>query len=128
MNISKRAWNQLNKELKKCGVSTRPHAYTDPKSNKKFGGLALHFDDINKVNSFEALCTVLTFFKKQGVKLSFSRDFDYAVGTKSLRQILQDQPLNESLADEINAQLVDFFGKARSAFMYNPLPEPTLLR
>jgi uncharacterized protein YbbC (DUF1343 family) len=128
LHVSRRLWQQLNKELKSCGIGAMPHWYTDPKSNKKFNGLALQFDDINKVHAFQALYTVLTFFKKQGINFSFSRDFDYAVGTKSLRELLQANKSHTEFAQEVNDQLLQFFSKAKPAFMYDPLPKPMLLR
>ncbi len=121
-------WKRLLVQLKKCGIDSVFHSYVDPKSKREFKGVRLHIKDINKVQSFNALYATLKLFKSVGLPLSFSRDFDYAVGTSIFRKLLQGSENFEVLGMQVNTRLVEFFQKARDTFMYNPLPVPILIK
>lgn len=128
MGIKKRVWARLQQRLKQYGIDSVAHTYINPKTNNPFEGLRLHIKDINKVQAFSGLYTVLSFFKEVGVTLSFSRDFDHAVGTRTFRELLQGKHSPDILAAQVNTQLSDFLTKARESFMYTPFPSIQLIK
>jgi hypothetical protein len=128
MGIKKRVWARLQQRLKQHGIDSVAHTYINPKTNNPFEGLRLHIKDINKVHAFAGLYTVLSFFKEVGVNLSFSRDFDHAVGTRTFRELLQGKHSPDILAAQVNTQLSDFLTKARESFMYTPFPSIQLIK
>ncbi|MDP3889477.1 MAG: DUF1343 domain-containing protein [bacterium] len=127
LKVPNRVWVQLYNKLKAYGINSVPHEYNDPKSNLPFRGLRLQIKDINQVRGFGALHMILSHFKAHGVTLSFSKYFDYAIGTSSVRKIFNEDERHTSLNGQLNAELSVFFQKAHKFFLYNPLPVPVLL-
>lgn len=128
MGIKKRVWARLQQRLKQYGIDSVAHEYVNPKTNNLFEGVRLYIKDINKVQAFAGLYTVLSFFKEVGITLSFSRDFDHAVGTRTFRELLQGKHSPDILAAQVNTQLSDFATKARESFMYTPFPSINLIK
>jgi uncharacterized protein YbbC (DUF1343 family) len=125
--INNRTWAQLAKLLRSFGINSVQHEYVDPKTKTHMHGLRLHIDEINEAQGFNALVTIFAFFKSQGVKLTFSRLFDQAVGTQALRLYLKGEAELAVLAKEVNDQLKAFHKRAQAAFMYHPLPSLVLM-
>lgn len=128
MGVSNKAWGRLQSALKEHGIDAILYEYTHPKSNALLSGLRLPIKDINKVQAFASLCTVLHFFNKEGISLSFSQSFDLAVGTTAMREVLQGKQPRELMIRKVNTQLAQFLDKARSSFMYSPLPAPQFMK
>jgi uncharacterized protein YbbC (DUF1343 family) len=128
LGVKRRVWARLQQQLKAHGIDSIAYEYVNPKTNNLFEGLRLEIKNINKVHAFAGLCTVLSFFKEAGINLTFSRDFDHAVGTRLLRELLQSTYSHTQLAQQVNTQLEQFAHKARDSFMYTPFPSPQLIK
>jgi len=128
LGIDRKIWVSLQGELKKHGIDTTLYEYVNPKTNVCFSGLRLAIKNINKVHAFAGLYTVLHFFNKRGVSLSFSRDFDLAVGTAEMRKVFHGKSSYAMLAGQVNTQLVQFLEKARMSFLYAPFPTPQFIK
>ncbi|MCX5925677.1 MAG: DUF1343 domain-containing protein [Candidatus Dependentiae bacterium] len=128
MGVKRKVWARLQQELKGCGIDAIMHEYKHPKTNTCFSGLRLPIKDINKVQAFAGLYAVLNFFNKEGIRLSFSRSFDLAVGTAKMREALQGKNSHTSFVEQVNTQLVGFLDKAQSSFMYTPFPTPQFIK
>ncbi len=127
MEIADSSWSQLQAQLKKYGLDSVKHEYKDPKSGTDFKGLKLIIKDINKVQSFAALYTILVFFAQKGIKISYAKTADLAIGTRALRELLEGKKTHAVLIDKINGELNEFSKKAHSFFMYRPFPAPQLM-
>lgn len=122
LKVHARAWHELSTKLHALGIQTLPYAYTHDRKKKKFTGLQLVIDDINGAQSWNALVTVLHFFKTKGIELQCSKEFDKAIGTRLMRSFIEkDQPLAIVHA-QVRNNLEQFLEKARSVFMYMPAP------
>jgi|GEM_PF-82366 len=123
MEIATSTWSQLQSKLKKIGIDTSNTCeYTDPKTGTDFKGLRLAIKDINKAQSFAALYTILVFFAQKGVKISFTKTADLALGTRAIRELLEGKKTHAVLIDKINEEIDQFSKKAQSFFLYRPFP------
>ncbi|MFI5333284.1 MAG: exo-beta-N-acetylmuramidase NamZ domain-containing protein [Candidatus Babeliales bacterium] len=123
IQFPKQKWYELRSLLKDQGVESRLYRYYSQRKKQYCSGLTICIRDINDFSSFSTLLVVVTFFKNNGVKLSFSSNFDVAVGTAQLREYLEGSIPRDDLGVSMNAALRNFFHKAASSFMYTPLPK-----
>jgi uncharacterized protein YbbC (DUF1343 family) len=121
-HVAKQTWYELQIELKKCNVETKFYRTFNDRKKQFFSGLKFHVSDITTFSSVSTLLVVLNFFKKSGVKLTFSNRFDSALGTEKIRKFLQENTNTAKMENEINRALVSFFTKASHSFIYKPLP------
>lgn len=122
MGVKRKVWARLQQMLKQSGLDTVFFEYQNPKTTKQFSGLRLSIKDINKVYAFESFYIILNFFNKEGIPLSFSREFNLAIGTPLVRDVVQGKQNPAVLIEQVNSQLTGFFDKARSSYMYTSLP------
>ncbi len=122
IKFSQKQWYELRDLLKESGVETCFHRYFSERKKQYCSGLLVHINDMNTVSSFKSLLSVLSFFKKSGIELKFSKLFDLAVGTRKVREFLEGSSSKYELETTINAYLHDFFAKASSVFKYRPYP------
>ena len=125
--FSKHKWYELRSLLKDQGVESRLYRYYSQRKKQYCTGLTICIRDINDFSSFSTLLSVVTFFKNSGVKLSFSSNFDVAVGTPKLREYLEGKIERDDLGVAMNGALRNFFHKAAGSFMYTPLPKVVTL-
>lgn len=123
IQFPKQKWYELRSLLKEQGVESRLYRYYSQRKKQYCSGLTICIRDINDFSSFSTLLVVVIFFKNNGVKLSFSSNFDVAVGTPKLREYLEGAIKRDDLGVSMNAALRNFFHKAASSFMYTPLPK-----
>lgn len=127
-SVNTTQWKQLQTHLLKAGIKTTLHSYIHPRKKIDYYGLQLHIDAIEQVHAFEALLDVLHFFKNTGVELTFSDDFDKAIGTDLVRRYIQNTIPRSTLTNTLNTTLKEFWAQARSSFLYEPWPLITLMR
>lgn len=123
IKFPKTKWQELGSLLRDLGVESKVHRYYNARKKYHCSGLRLHINDINHFSSFKALLAVLNFFTHNGVQLRFSPLFDQAVGSKSLRSLVQGSTKYADLATHVNNDLQLFFNKACSCFLYKPYPK-----
>lgn len=125
VKFSKKKWHDLHLTLKKEGVENSFYRYYSPRKKLYCSGLRLSIADINTFSSFSTLLAILDFFKKSGVKLTFSKHFDKAVGSSEVREFLEGKLPRLELSKHVNKGLNEFFNDARSAscFLYHPFPK-----
>lgn len=122
LQISHQTWKRVVRYLNKAHVQAQIISYFNERKKKPYTGLRLSIADINAVPSFMILMNILTFFKQEGVSLSFSRAFDIAIGTKKVRNYILGVGDKQYLAHTINEKLNVFYRQAKSVFCYKPHP------
>ncbi|MEX0848820.1 MAG: exo-beta-N-acetylmuramidase NamZ domain-containing protein [Candidatus Dependentiae bacterium] len=120
-------WYQLQVVLRDVGIDSSICRYYSKKKKESCRGLRLYIEDMNTVDSFQLLLTTLEFFKRSGVILHFTDDFDQAVGSTLVRKYIQGKIPRHVLAQSVNQGLENFYRKAFGAFMYHPLPQVVLV-
>ncbi len=122
IKFPQKKWYELMTLLKEQGVESKFHRFYSPRKKEYCSGLRLHIPDVNLVASFKSLLMVLTFFKKSGIELQFSKSFDKAVGTNKVREYVDGRMSKYELETAVNTCLHEFFNKATVAFKYRPHP------
>ena len=125
IKFSKKKWHELHVKLEKRGVHNSFYRYYSARKKNYCSGLRLHITDINTFSSFSTLLMVLDFFKKHKVKLTFSKNFDRALGTYKVREFFEGHLSKALLTDHVNKGLRAFFERASksSCFLYYPFPK-----
>lgn len=123
LNIPKHTWYQARELLKEHGIEAHLHRYYSKRKKGHFNGLLVTVRDVNEFASFSAFLDVLRFFKKEGIKLTFSPQFDAIVGGSKVRGFLDGTIKRAELAGDVNNNLRNFFQKAAPSFIYTPLPK-----
>ncbi len=123
ISFSNQQWHALKALLGSLGIESSLCRYFSKRRRRHCNGLHLHIDTMHTVAAFDALITTLSFFKAQGIKLSFSQLFDKAVGTSRVRAVIEGKQQHNSLKKEIATQLQGFMQKARDSFLYEPWPQ-----
>lgn len=116
-------WYELQVNLRKIGIDSRFCRYFYPLKKEYYSGLHFNMQSMRDVATFNTLLSVLTFFKNNGLGLSFSACFDRTVGTSLVREVVQGVRSHELLKEKVNTDLQIFFKSARDSFIYQPLPE-----
>jgi len=88
-----------------------------------YTGLKCRIKDVYMLQAFQLLIKTLVFFKDSGLKMEFSKSFDRAVGTNRLREFVDGKITNCELEQFVNNGLNSFYQKAKSCFLYQPLPK-----
>ena len=116
---------ELRRLLISLGIECKEaiRSYFNERKNKRYEGLDFKVKDINSFQSTNALISVLDFFKKANIKLTFSGSFDKAMGTSNLRDYLEGSLEKRKLVEKINLDLKDFYKRAVSCFLYSPVPK-----
>lgn len=122
ITFSKQKWYELHTLLKGHGIESKFHRYFNNNKKQYCRGLHLVVGDINTFSSLDALLAVLKFFKDAGVKLSYSHQFDKALGTSNVCALLDGSLSRDQLAQRVNSTMQAFFYKAFNCFLYKPLP------
>lgn len=123
IKFQRQKWLELGALLKDQGVECKEHRYHSVRKKTHYSGLRLHIQDINHFSSFKTLLTVLSFFKKNGIPLQFSPSFDKAMGSNSIKSLIQGTISKTEFALQVNNDLQSFFKKACSCFLYKPYPK-----
>lgn len=118
--LSVSAWKQIALKLQTLGITTQFIQYT--RRNTFYYGLEIAIDNCNECRSFQALLTILDMCKKEKVSLSLSKYFSVAAGSHGLAAYIENKETREQLMKEINADLAQFYEKAKSVFIYEPYP------
>jgi len=123
LSYEDKKWNELQHILKQHGISSSLYQRYNDAKKQNFKGLEIHITDINNSKSFDALLSILQFFQKNGTELSFSKDFDTAIGTKKIRTFIKGSTNYKELTHSINSNLKDFLEKVQPALLYKPIPQ-----
>jgi len=122
LHVPQEVWNKLQGILQTFGIQSFHYHHGNGKNKKKSRGLRLEFSDINNLHAFELFITILQFFKKEKIKFSFSASFNKAVGTPKVQELITGKISEQSFFQWIHKDLEQFYKKARSSFLYEPLP------
>jgi uncharacterized protein YbbC (DUF1343 family) len=122
MHVNHEVWDKLQVILSSFNVQSFHYHHTNPKNKKKSRGLRLEFSDINNVHAFEMFITILQFFKQEKITFSFSASFNKAVGTKSVQELIAGTMSEREFFQQIHSDLQQFYKKAQTLFLYEPLP------
>lgn len=123
LRFPKQKWHELRTVLKEHGIESKLYRCFSQRKKQYCSGVRLYIQDINRFSSFHTLLTVLQFFKKSGVSLAFSEQFDKTLGTGKVRSLLEGTIKYTELAFELNEELQTFFKKAFNCFLYKPFPK-----
>lgn len=125
MHFSKQKWFQLRTLLKNQHIDTVWHRYYNPRKKCSYAGLRVIVKNVEEFSPFNALVTIITFFKQAGVPLRFCQEFDRLCGGIKMRDLLEGNC--RDLRNDVNNDLKNFFAKAQNFFIYKPLPKLMLL-
>ena len=120
IGFSNNNWVKLQRIMKSHGVDSVP--CHQKKKNNNYTGLQLRVENVNDLLSFNLLIKIISFLKKSGVNLTFSRMFDLALGTDKVKLFFDGKVKKEQLEKSINNDLVKFYQKAKPCFLYKPIP------
>ena len=120
--VNNEVWRDMQHLLRKYHIESVPYAYTNKQTKKSYKGLHMAIADINKVSSWTVFLTVLHFFKKAGVPLTFSPAFDKAVGTRQVQAFLMGAITERELQQSISSQVQQFYTRVRPLLIYLPYP------
>lgn len=121
-NNSKINWNDLKNLLQKCNVDSKLFKYKKF-DETKFIGLKIKIKNINNFSGVKTIIAVLKFFKKNGIKIYYSKAFDKAIGTYDFKSFIDGTIRNKNFYANVNEQLKSFYNKAKDLFIYQPLPK-----
>ena len=127
VSFERQKWYELQIDLRNVGIESRFHRHFCPVKKEYYCGLRFSMQSMRELSTFNTLLSVLMFFKKNGLDLTFSACFDSIVGTPLVREVVQGSRSHELLKEKVNADLQTFFNKARDSFIYQPLPELVLI-
>jgi uncharacterized protein YbbC (DUF1343 family) len=122
LGVASTTWLALSALLKKIGIVTSPYVYYAGNAKKKMQGLQVHINSMCGVSAFTAFMMIVQFFIKQGVDLSFSQDFDKAVGTLLVREFFEKKIARTALSHYLEQGLRTFYEQASTVFLYTPKP------
>ena len=136
VQITETQWADFRTMLLKHGIQSkywsraRNKYWVHAKVRKKqqCTGVTFSINNMNNISSFNTFIAIVEFFKKAGVSLAFSPQFDKAVGTGNVRKYLIGSLPRLQLMQKINQDLNQFFAKAKSAFLYDPTPKLVLMK
>lgn len=117
-----RSWWKLSEQLKKYGIKSIAHRYTTIRKKTECRGLLIKIPAIEKSSSFNALLSILQFFKDEGIALEFSPQFDKAIGTPKVREYVQGLISFKELQDYVNRNLLQFKEQIKPYLLYGPAP------
>lgn len=123
LNLPQSKWQELQKILlNNHGIETLICKYTK-KPGQDFTGLKISINDINDFSSFNTLLDILKFFRNAGIKFSYAKILDKAVGTSRFRKVLDKTMSRAKFAKIVNPELDEFFNRAKEVFIYEPVPK-----
>jgi uncharacterized protein YbbC (DUF1343 family) len=119
---SKKEWCALQALLQKKSIESTVCSYFSKRKKCQLHGLRVHIKDINAVPAFSVFLSVLQFFKEHGVKLTFSKEFDKAVGTKKIQELINGALHQSACFSSINNDVHNFFHSVKPLLLYSPAP------
>ena len=123
LQFSRHKWYELQEKFKHIGIKSKLYSYFNEKDNEHYTGLRLFVQNSNDFSSLNTLLTALTFFNQSGVPLTFSAEFDAAVGTCKIREYVQGKIDRTLVEQELNKDLQTFYHRALDSLLYQPLPK-----
>lgn len=127
VQLSKSKWYELKVMLKRIGIESSFYSYFSARKKEQCFGLYLRIKSVDAFSSFHTLIMILRFFKTNGVVLRFSKHFDEVVASSTIRELVEGKVSFEMVEQVVNKSLKLFFNKARSCFIYKPIPKVIFL-
>jgi len=118
--FSMQKWKELQTILNSFGIASSFYRKNGKKTS--FSGLQLLIENAYNLESFKLLVRILAFFKASGLKMSFSKAFNIAVGTDKLRAFFDGAITYNTFKKFVNNGLRTFHKKAQNCFLYDPFP------
>lgn len=123
LQVKKKTWFTLQAMLKEKGVDSTFYRCWHTRKKQYYSGLQLSIRDINSFSSYSSLLTIIDFFTHKGISLTFSKQFDRAVGTDKIREYAQGSLSRQELEATLYEGIKHFFSKASSSLLYQPAPK-----
>lgn len=123
LHIKKQTWFTLQTTLKPYGIDSTFYRCWHKRKKQYYSGLQLSIRDINSFSSYASLLAIIDFFSNKGVNLSFSTQFDHAVGTHKIREYAKGSLSRKELEGTLYEGVKNFFAKASSSLLYQPAPK-----
>lgn len=122
--LSKDQQKKLASLLKNNNIGAQPLEYYRRK--KAYRGVKLNMPNINNFSAFNTFLAIINFCKTEKIPVIFSKDFNAALGDSFMQDYFNGTQTLEQVSAKINADLKTFYSKAKSAFIYDPLPKMIL--
>lgn len=127
VKFNRAKWQELRVLLQDIGIDSSFHRCYNRQKKYYACGLRLFVKNIEHFSSLHALVTILKFFKRTGVTMTFSNSFDECIGTKKLRGFILGHNEWHEVEQDINKQLKIFFNSASRSLLYKPIPQLNLV-
>lgn len=118
IELKEQQWESLQQLLKNFGITSTRYEYMSGTKNQVCSGLRIIINDIHTLKAFTLFLAILEFFKKAGVKLTFSNLFDKAVGTCKIQAWHKGQLSRKELDAAIAKDEKAFLEKSHKIIMY----------
>ncbi|MCL4380262.1 DUF1343 domain-containing protein [Candidatus Dependentiae bacterium] len=126
---TKQFFAQLATRLAAMGIASEPYQTVKERAgNLPLHGLHLTIADVTKQSGLQALIEVIDLAKKYDLPIKPKVQLDKAFGTDILSKYIKGEMARAEFIKRCNADLKEFFAKARTSFMYEPLPTVHFLR
>ncbi|TET06456.1 DUF1343 domain-containing protein [Candidatus Dependentiae bacterium] len=126
-NFPRKKWKELGSLLEPLGIESIFYRYLSKRKQYYYSGLRLFIRNINNFSAYKTLLTIITFFKQSGISFSLSNYFDKVASAIVLRKLIMEIKNQKEIINELNINIQQFFNKAHTTFLYQPLPQPTMM-
>lgn len=116
-------WYELKVLLKKIGIESAFCRYFSQRKKQFCSGLCLRIENVDAFSSFLAAIKIMHFFKKNGITLQFSAQFNEVIGSSLIQDLIEKKISFDVFANEVNRSLKLFFNKVQMFFLYKPIPQ-----
>lgn len=123
LSFERQKWYELQINLRNNGIESKFYRYFNSAKKEYYHGLQFNMHTLKDYSMVNSLLSVLMFFKQNGLALHFSTDFDAAIGTPLIREVVLGIKSYKQLQEKLNTDVRAFFEQAQDAFMYTPFPE-----
>lgn len=123
LHFPKHKWYELREILHELGVESSFYRYLSKRKKIYCSGLRICVHDVNNFSLFKVLVTTLSFFKQEGVALTFSDHFSTIPGMNLVKGCVEGYISQTNYEEEMQRSMNQFFASAVSSCIYYPLPK-----
>lgn len=123
LNVSKKAWKELQTILQDFGISSIFRRYNGS-NGKEYEGLLLTLKTVETTSTFSLLLSIILWAQEWDIPLEFAPGFTVAMGIPDIKEFLIEKKSLKPVRRKMRKQLFSFYNKARSFFLYKPYPYP----
>ena len=120
-SFTEKQWIEVSCLLAQCGINSIAYSYYSERKKKQYKGLLLKPKMAYIMYSFKALYYLIACAKKNGLSLTFSDQFNRAIGTQLFRNAIEGSISCKELEQSVKKELTSFVQKVSPFLLYGPL-------